>query len=36
LLDYDQRGAGFPRAGNGTCDKGAFEFIDKIFANGFN
>ena len=36
LLDYDQRGAGFPRASNGTCDKGAFEFIDKIFANGFN
>jgi len=35
-LDNDQRGAGFPRVSNGTCDKGAFEFIDKIFANGFN
>ena len=35
-LAYDQRGVGFPRVGNGRCDKGAFEFIDKIFANGFN
>jgi len=35
-LTYDQRGVGFPRVGNGTCDKGAFEFIDKIFANGFD
>jgi hypothetical protein len=35
-LDYDQRGVGFPRVGNGSCDKGAFEFIDKIFADGFN
>ncbi len=35
-LDYDQRGAGFPRISNGRCDKGAFEFIDKIFADGFN
>jgi CSLREA domain-containing protein len=36
LLAYDQRGAGFPRIGNGRCDKGAFEFIDKIFGNGFD
>jgi hypothetical protein len=35
-LDYDQRGVGFPRIGNGRCDKGAFEFIDEIFGNGFN
>ena len=36
LLAYDQRGAGFPRISNGRCDKGAFEFIDKIFGNGFD
>ena len=38
LLDlaYDQRGAGFARVANGNCDKGAFEFVDKIFFDGFD
>jgi CSLREA domain-containing protein len=36
LLVFDQRGNGFPRVGNGNCDKGAFEFVDEIFGNGFN
>jgi hypothetical protein len=35
-LDYDQRGVGFLRIGNRLCDKGAFEFVDEIFGNGFD
>ena len=32
---FDQRGPGFPRMSEGAADVGAFEFIDSIFANGF-
>jgi len=32
---YDQRGAGYSRIGDGTVDIGAFELHDWIFANGF-
>lgn len=31
----DQRGQGFEREANGRADIGAFEFPDKLFANGF-
>jgi hypothetical protein len=32
---FDQRGSGFSRVSEGTADIGAFEFVDSIFANGF-
>ena len=35
LLDFDQRGAGFPRVSGPQCDKGAFEWVDLVFQNGF-
>jgi hypothetical protein len=34
-FQFDQRGAGFSRTSAGAADIGAFEFIDSIFANGF-
>lgn len=34
-LQYDQRGAGFPRVIGANADIGAFESSDVIFANGF-
>ena len=34
-LDYDQRGAGFPRSIGGLTDIGAFERGDRIFAGRF-
>jgi hypothetical protein len=35
LLEYDQRGIGYPRINHGTVDLGAAEFEDAIFTNGF-
>lgn len=35
-LPFDQRGPGFPRVTEGVADIGAFEFVDSIFANGFD
>jgi hypothetical protein len=34
-LDYDQRGPGFPRQVGPQCDKGAVEWTDIVFQNGF-
>jgi hypothetical protein len=35
LLEFDQRGVGYPRINHGTVDIGAAEFEDAIFTNGF-
>ncbi len=35
LLEYDQRGVGFPRINHSIVDIGAAEFEDAIFADGF-
>jgi len=35
LLQFDQRGPGYPRINNGVVDIGAAEFKDAIFTNGF-
>ena len=35
LLAYDQRGPGYPRISGAHCDKGAFEWANIIFQNGF-
>lgn len=34
-VQFDQRGPGYPRIFNTTVDIGAFEFSDRIFADGF-
>jgi hypothetical protein len=38
VLEFDQRGAGFPRVRGAFCDKGAYEstpFVDLILTDGF-
>lgn len=35
-LPFDQRGAGFPRASGAAADIGAYEWQDRIFADGFD
>jgi CSLREA domain-containing protein len=35
-LETDQRGAGHPRVVGATTDIGAFEYSERIFANGFD
>jgi CSLREA domain-containing protein len=35
-LETDQRGAGHPRVVGATADIGAFEYSERIFANGFD
>lgn len=35
LLDFDQRGGGYPRINNDVVDIGAAEFANVIFTNGF-
>lgn len=35
-LVFDQRGVGFPRVVGAACDIGAFEKLDRIFADGFD
>jgi len=35
-VDYDQRGIGYPRVSGSQADIGAFEFGDRIFADGLD
>lgn len=35
LEPFDQRGVGFPRVVGAHADIGAYEWVDRIFGDGF-